>query len=124
MKEQTMLLDVVSVEVKPDFVLWLVFENGERRIFNMAAYLDQKPWNRLKLNNLFQSAFIENGTVAWTGNIDIDPETLYEYSTPSVSLEGVHHFPVFMGECSKSIESDPNTATANNLMHYYQCVAH
>ena len=103
-----MLLDVVSVEVKPDFVLWLVFENGERRIFNMAAYLDQKPWNRLKLNNLFQSAFIENGTVAWTGNIDIDPETLYEYSTPSISLEVVHHFSVSKGEWLREPNQQPS----------------
>jgi hypothetical protein len=35
---------------------------------------------RLTLGNLFQGAFIENGTVNWPGNIDIDPETLYERS--------------------------------------------
>ena len=29
---------------------------------------------------VFLGAFIENGTVAWPGNIDIDPETLYERS--------------------------------------------
>jgi Protein of unknown function (DUF2442) len=58
----------------------LEFENGEQRVFNMATYLDQKPWHRLKTGNLFQSAFVENGTVAWAGNIDIDPETLYAYS--------------------------------------------
>ena len=48
----------------------------------MAAYIDQKPWVRLKSGNVFQGAFVENGTVAWPGNIDIDPETLYEYSLP------------------------------------------
>jgi hypothetical protein len=56
-----MLLDVTHVTVQPGFTLALEFENGERRQFNMAA-------------------FVENGTVAWPGNIDIDPETLYEYS--------------------------------------------
>lgn len=40
--------------------------------------------HRLKLNSQFQAAFVENGTVAWPGNIDIDPETLYELS---VALE-------------------------------------
>lgn len=48
----------------------------------MATYIDQKPWVRLKSGTLFQSAFVENGTVAWPGNIDIDPETLYELSVP------------------------------------------
>jgi len=77
-----MLLDVTHVTVKPDFTLFLEFENGERRRFEMAAYIDQKPWVRLKSGNAFQGAFVENGTVVWPGNIDIDPETLYEYSVP------------------------------------------
>ncbi len=75
-----MLLDVIHVTVQSDFILFLEFENGERRVFNMTAFLDQKPWVRLKSGNVFQGAFIENGTVAWPGNIDIDPETLYERS--------------------------------------------
>ena len=75
-----MLLDVVNVTVQPVFILLLEFENGERRRVNMAAYIDQKPWARLKSGNAFQGAFVENGTVAWPGNIDIDPETLYDLS--------------------------------------------
>jgi len=46
----------------------------------MAVYMDQKPWARLKSDGSFMAAFVENGTVAWPGNIDIDPETLYEMS--------------------------------------------
>ena len=77
-----MLLDVIHVVAKPNFILFLEFENGERRSFDMAACIDQKPWVRLKTGNAFQGAFLVNGTVAWPGNIDIDPETLYERSTP------------------------------------------
>ena len=77
-----MLLDVVHVTVKPDFELLLEFENGERRKFNMGPYIDQKPWVRLKSGSTFWGAFVENGTVVWPGNIDIDPETLYDYSIP------------------------------------------
>ncbi len=77
-----MLLDVVHVMVQPEFQLVVEFENSEQRIFNMLPYIDQKPWAKLKDSNTFQDAFIENGTVAWPGNIDIDPETLYELSVP------------------------------------------
>jgi hypothetical protein len=77
-----MLLDVVRVAAQPRFTLFLEFENGERRAFDMRAYMDQKPWSRLKFGNAFQAPFVENGTVAWPGNIDIDPETLYELSVP------------------------------------------
>ena len=77
-----MLLDVTRVSVQTHFTLLLEFENGEQRSFNMAPYIDQKPWAKLKSGNLFQGAFVESGTVAWPGNIDIDPETLYELSFP------------------------------------------
>ncbi len=77
-----MLLDVTRVIAHPNFTLSLEFENGERRSFDMSAYIDQKPWARLKSGNAFVGAYIENGTVVWPGNIDIDPETLYELSSP------------------------------------------
>ena len=60
----------------------LVFENGAHRCFSMVSYIAQNPRVRLKTGYLFQAAFVENGTVTWPGNIDIDPETLYEYSMP------------------------------------------
>ena len=78
-----MLLDVTHVTIQPNFTLLLEFENGEWRSFNMATYIDQKPWTRLKYGNVFQGAFVENGTVAWPGNIDIAPDTLLARSKPS-----------------------------------------
>jgi len=64
----------------PDFVLLLEFENSERRAFDMAAYLDQKPWSRLKSGNTFQGAFVENGTVTWQGNVDIkDMKRIFQF---------------------------------------------
>ncbi len=77
-----MLLDVIAVKAQTNFTLDLEFENGERRCFAMEQYINQKPWVKLKSATIFQAVFIENGTVAWPGNIDIDPETLYEYSSP------------------------------------------
>ncbi|CAK0764750.1 hypothetical protein CCP3SC15_3150003 [Gammaproteobacteria bacterium] len=77
-----MLIDVVQVEAHADFSLVLQFENGEKRRFEMRPYIDQKPWVRLKSGNAFLGAFVKNGTVAWSGNIDIDPETLHELSIP------------------------------------------
>ncbi len=75
-----MLLDVINVQPKPDFSMIIEFENGEQRYFDMKPYINEKPWFVLTEGNMFLKAFILNGTVAWPGNIDIDPETLYEYS--------------------------------------------
>lgn len=74
------LLDVVGVQAHADFSLVLTFENSEVRRFDMAPYMNQKPWSRLNEPALFCAARAEMGTVVWPGDIDIDPETLYERS--------------------------------------------
>jgi hypothetical protein len=77
------LLDVVKVEPSRDYKLHLEFENGEKRIFDMAPYLDKKPFANLKGSPLFAMASVDYGTVVWPGNIDIAPETLYDRSVPA-----------------------------------------
>jgi len=32
---------VVKIETKPDYKLFLEFENGEERVFDMAPYLEE-----------------------------------------------------------------------------------
>jgi hypothetical protein len=76
------LLDVVNVETGPDYTLFLQFENGEKRVFDMAPYMDKKPFVQLKGSPLFAKASVDCGTVVWPGNIDIAPETLYDRSLP------------------------------------------
>lgn len=77
------LLDVVAVEVKADYLLYLEFENGEKRTFDMSPYMDKQPFVQLKGSPLFALAFVDYGTVVWPGNIDIAPETLYDRSHPA-----------------------------------------
>jgi hypothetical protein len=74
------LLDVTVVQAQPGNRLIIQFENGELRRFDMSPYIDQKPWVKLKNSPLFYRAKVEYGTVVWPGDIDIDPETLYELS--------------------------------------------
>jgi len=77
------LLDVVSVTAQKDYTLLLVFENGEKRRFDMKPLLDRKPFSRLKDSGLFLKAKVAYGTVVWPGNIDIAPETLWDQSVPT-----------------------------------------
>ena len=60
------LLDVVKVQVEPGCLLRLEFENGEKRIFDMSAYMDKRPFVRLKDSALF--ALAKNET------FDVDEE--------------------------------------------------
>jgi hypothetical protein len=77
-----LLLDVISVEATQDYRLLLEFENGEKRVFNMAPLLEKRPFLQLKCSPLFLAARVDYGTVCWPGNIDIAPETLYDRSVP------------------------------------------
>jgi hypothetical protein len=77
-----MLLDVVFVKPLPEFKLSLEFENQEKRIFDVAPYLEMGVFCQLKDTKIFNRAFIDGGTVMWPGEIDIAPETLYDDSVP------------------------------------------
>lgn len=37
------LLDVIKVETRPNYVLLLEFENGEKRIFDVTPLLGKRP---------------------------------------------------------------------------------
>jgi hypothetical protein len=74
------LLDVIAVEVEPNFRLLLTFENGERRRLDMASWLRRKPFVPLQDARLFAAARVEYGTVVWPGEVDVAPEALYERS--------------------------------------------
>ena len=75
-----MTLDVVAVTPLPDFMLDLVFANGEKRRFDMKPLLTMNPWRRLAHSQLFERVRVDYGTVVWPGELDVAPETLYEDS--------------------------------------------
>ena len=76
------MIQVNSVETFPNFSLLLSFNNGERRCFDMRPYLHYPVFRRLENPGFFSLAHVDYGTVIWPGDIDIAPETLYEYSVP------------------------------------------
>jgi len=76
------LLDVIDVKTCDDYTLELVFENGEKKIFDMKPLFDKKPFTKMRNSALFFKASVQYGTVVWPGNIDIAPETLWCRSEP------------------------------------------
>lgn len=75
-----MLLDVIDVKAEMPYKLLLEFENHEQRVFDLTPYLEIGAFRQLQDVRLFKAAFIAGGTVAWPGEIDIAPETLYHES--------------------------------------------
>lgn len=75
-------MDVVHVEILPDFLLRLNYTNGEQRQFDMKPLLLLPPWTQIAAPARFEKAYVDYGTIVWPGNIDIAPETLYAESVP------------------------------------------
>lgn len=72
-----MLIDVVDVKAQDDFLLLLRFENGEEKKFDCKKLFDKKPYQILNDKHFFKKAKVLYGTVVWSDEIDIAPETLY-----------------------------------------------
>jgi len=73
---------VKSVKAKNDFWLELLFENGERRVFDLKPYLRRGVFARLQNRALFQAARVVAGSVEWPGEVDLSYDTLYLESQP------------------------------------------
>jgi len=65
-----------------DYRLELVFETGERRIFDAKPYLHRGIFTRLQNRAVFQSARVVAGSVEWAGELDLSYDTLYLESEP------------------------------------------
>ena len=78
-----------GLEVKGlhDFKLFLTFDDGKRKVFDMKPHLwgiwealnDPNKfflWEALNDPNKFFLAYVDYGTVCWPGQLDIDPEIL------------------------------------------------
>lgn len=72
-----MLIDVIDVKPKDDYLLFLEFENGEKKEFDCKTLFDKKPFQVLQDKRFFKRAKVAFGTVVWSDEIDIAPETLY-----------------------------------------------
>lgn len=72
-----------AIDVKPleDYMLEIVFSNGEKKIFDVKPYLKFKPFEELKDKNIFNSVKIGGLSIEWENGADICPDELYSNST-------------------------------------------
>jgi hypothetical protein len=68
---------VSSVAAMPNLTLQLEFVDGRRASFDVSPFVHFPVFERLKDPAYFCRAKVDNGTVAWPGGIDFDPDTLY-----------------------------------------------
>lgn len=66
-------------EVVPcdDYVLSIVFDNGESGMLDMKRILDFGVFKRLKDPEAFKRVRVSFDTIEWDSGVDLDPEFVY-----------------------------------------------
>jgi len=72
------------IEVKPlkDYKVFLIFDTGEVKIFDVMPYINGDWYGQLMNIEYFNSVRVAQRTIEWAGGQDIAPHELYELSVP------------------------------------------
>jgi hypothetical protein len=68
---------VKSVVAGEDYLLFVVFDNGENGTLDMKGFLDFGVFQRLKDYAAFRRVRVAFDTIEWASGIDLDPEFVY-----------------------------------------------
>ena len=73
---------ICEVTANADFSLNIVLDDGEKRILDMKPYLDFGVFKKIRDFEKFKRARISFDTVEWDDGVDLDPEFIFEKSSP------------------------------------------
>ena len=63
-----------------DYLLEIIFSNGEKRIYDMKKQLERACYKRLKNPAIFNTAKVQDITIEWVTGEDICPDEIYNNS--------------------------------------------
>jgi hypothetical protein len=72
-----------QVTAMPNYHLNILFDNGERRIFDVSPYIQGQWYSELKDPGYFKTAAPDGFTVCWANGQDLCPDELYYNSVPA-----------------------------------------
>ena len=70
-----------AFQAKPGYRLYVKFQNGSRRILNMAPYLNKGIFKELRDERYFKKVRIVWGGLQWPHQQDLSADTLYYRGT-------------------------------------------
>ena len=73
---------VKAVKVLDEYILRIWCEDGNVKDFDCREIYHEKPFELLQDKSFFSRAYVFADTVAWSDEIDIAPEYLYEHGQP------------------------------------------
>ena len=68
-----------AIDVKPlkNYMLEILFDNGEKKQFDVKPYLKYKPFKDLENEDVFRKVKIAGLSIEWENGADICPDELY-----------------------------------------------
>lgn len=69
--------DVITVTARPPMTLDVEFADGTRGCVRMEASHLTGVFEKLRDPQLFERVFVDQGVVAWPGEIDLAPDAMY-----------------------------------------------
>lgn len=72
----------IAAEALQAFQLLVTFQNGEKRIFDVAPLLNLPLYEPLRDRNLFKQVKADGMCVYWNQEIDLCPDRVYTDSMP------------------------------------------
>lgn len=78
---------VREVRALEDYKLYLKFDNGEEKIYDMKPLLNKKFYQGLKDSERFKKVKADGISVEWETGEDVAPENLYYDSIPLEKID-------------------------------------
>src|SRR6202050_269817 len=77
--EPSIAPEMVAVIARPEHTVRIVFADGEVRALDITPLLDTPAFSPLRDPALFERVKIDEqtGTIAWPGDVDLDPDVIY-----------------------------------------------
>lgn len=77
-------IEEMPIEVKAleDFLLYIKFQNGEKKIYDMKELLKFDYYKNLRDREIFKTVCVYGITLKWSTGEDIAPEKIYFDSVP------------------------------------------
>lgn len=69
---------VKTVKAKPNYILDIVFRNGERGLFDCKPYRDYECFAGIWDEPVFSKVVADHGTVMWPDGTDLCPDEVYD----------------------------------------------
>lgn len=73
----------ISVKPLENYLLYLIFDNGENKIFDVKPLISGSWFGELENINIFNTVKISKNTVEWINGQDVCPDDLYYLSKSS-----------------------------------------